>query len=414
MFNFHSWLGIQLSFIFLIVCLSGTLAVFSHEFDWLFNKSARFHGNPEVQFSRNEILKSIKKIYPDSWVTYWANPNEPYLNDIVYLTDGQHTKYLFVNPSTGKIEGESNITVQRFLRDFHYYLFYPVEQIGNYIVLGFGFIFFLIVLSSLIFYKKWYQHFFSLRKLKKIKDIYRYIHRGFGVWCLPLSIILILTGIWYFIERSDFPKISHHLKVDLPKVIPTNSSFENAFVSDKIDLDFCIQLAQNKIPNLQIGNITLPKKNNGAIMITGKSKVPLVRNRANRVYINPNNYEVIKVQKAEEINNITYLNDIADPLHFGNFYGLISKAVWFIFGLGICLSTISGVRIAIKRLKLQKSLPLMIFNWIFFLTLTVVMFGMMTVQYQFEFKNYLWVSLFWLSFFLIIFKVFHFKKPEVK
>ncbi|HEU5145104.1 MAG TPA: PepSY domain-containing protein, partial [Chryseosolibacter sp.] len=53
---------------------------------------------------------------------------------------------------------------------------------------------------------------------------------------------------------------------------------------------------------------------------------------ANRVYINPHTSKVIYVQRADQINTITWLNDIADPLHFGHWGGLVTKTVWFTFG----------------------------------------------------------------------------------
>ncbi len=53
------------------------------------------------------------------------------------------------------------------------------------------------------------------------------------------------------------------------------------------------------------------------------------------MYINPNTYEVVKVQNAKNISTTMWINDIADPLHFGNWGGLTTKIIWFIFGLGI-------------------------------------------------------------------------------
>lgn len=35
-YRFHNWIGVQLSMLFFIVCFSGTLAILSSEYDWLF------------------------------------------------------------------------------------------------------------------------------------------------------------------------------------------------------------------------------------------------------------------------------------------------------------------------------------------------------------------------------------------
>ena len=72
------------------------------------------------------------------------------------------------------------------------------------------------------------------------------------------------------------------------------------------------------------------------------------------MYLDPVTYTPIKIQNAEEINTITWLNDIADPLHFGYFGGLITKIIWFILGLGISSLVLTGIWITLKRKALKR------------------------------------------------------------
>ncbi|MEM1119119.1 MAG: PepSY domain-containing protein, partial [Bacteroidota bacterium] len=128
---------------------------------------------------------------------------------------------------------------------------------------------------------------------------------------------------------------------------------------------------------------------------TGLSKMPLVRNRANRVYLHPTTYEVLKVQKAEETATVTWLNDIADPLHFGYWGGLITKIIWFFGGLAITGLVGTGIWISLKRKvkneKQRQAQRLGKWKWV-----NGVIFGLMAViMYYILIKIYAasWVML---------------------
>ena len=103
-----------------------------------------------------------------------------------------------------------------------------------------------------------------------------------------------------------------------------------------------------------VGDVHPPQSPGEDLYLTGKNDVPLVRQRANRIYINPNTYEVLRVQKADEINTVMWLNDIADPLHFGYWGGLMTKIIWFILGMGISFLILSGIWITLKRKAVKR------------------------------------------------------------
>ena len=123
-YKIHLWIGVKLSILFFIVCFSGTLATLSHEMDWLFFPEIRAAPSKEM-VSKNEIIANLKFIYPEGKITYWMKPDEPYICNIIYLKNNGNRSYVFANPYTGVIQGSANITIQRFFRDLHYFLFIP-------------------------------------------------------------------------------------------------------------------------------------------------------------------------------------------------------------------------------------------------------------------------------------------------
>lgn len=351
LFKIHGWVGIKFSILFFIVCFSGTLAVFSHEMDWLFNPAMR--ASPSETFaSRNLAVTNIRKIFPQGQITYWERAREPYLTDIVFVKDEADLKYVFVNPYTAEVQGSADVTVQRFFRDLHYFLFIP-DELGNYLVLFFGVVLVVSLLTGMLYYRDWYKKLFILKTGHGSQAFYSSLHKLMGAWSIPFMILIGATSIWYLVERSDIPKISPWLDVNVPAVpIPPDTLTWNAM---NLDYDQLQSIAEGAIPGLVVKDLIPPASFDQPVYFTGTTGTPLVRYRANRVYVDPNTNEVIYIQRADQINTITWLNDIADPLHFGYWGGLITKFIWFIFGLALSALALTGPWLYLKRrLKVNK------------------------------------------------------------
>ncbi len=343
-YKIHLWIGVKLSILFFIVCFSGTLAVFSHEMDWLFIPEIRATPTKELA-SRNLIVSNIKKKYPNGTITYWMKADESYLCDIVYVEENEKQTYVFANRYTGEVQGNANITIQRFFRDLHYFLFIPF-QVGNYTVLFFGFVLLVSLVTALFFYKKWWRKLFLLQVGKGTVPFFKSLHRLVGLWSVPFSLLFSITGIWYFVERANVAGVDDMVDPNVPEVVLAESDEQHSY---DVDYDKAIAKAKEEIPTLIVGGISPPDGSDGIIYMRGKSHVPLVRERANRVYLNAKTFEPIYVQRAEDINIVMWINDIADPLHYGNWGGLVTKFIWFVMGLGISSLILSGIWITLKR-----------------------------------------------------------------
>jgi uncharacterized iron-regulated membrane protein len=355
-FKIHSWIGIKLSILFFIVCFSGTLATLSHEMDWLFIPSIRATPQKELA-SRNLIVSNLKKAYPNGNIGYWKKHYEPYLCDIIYVRGAKKkVVYVFANPYTGKIQGSATFTFQRFFRDLHYFLFIPF-QVGNFMVLTFGFLLFISLITALLFFKKWWRKLFILQTRKGVLVFFRSFHRLIGLWSIPFTLLFSITGIWYFIERANIAGIGREVNPRPPKITTFTAKTDSTInLSYTIDYDKIIKISQQEIPTLETESIAIipSATHKNTIDVRGRSDVPLVRQRANRVFINPHTYEVVKVQNAKNISTTMWLNDIADPLHFGYWGGLVTKIIWFIMGLGISSLILSGIWITLKRKAINK------------------------------------------------------------
>ncbi|WP_209402532.1 PepSY domain-containing protein [Pseudozobellia sp. WGM2] len=396
-FNIHSWIGVKLSILFFIVCFSGTVATLSHELDWLFIKEIRAEPQTDL-IDRNTIIENFRKSYPHANMTYWMRTDEPYLCDIIYKKENGQQRYVFANPYTGEIQGEAALTIQRFFRDLHYFLFIPFYQIGYLMVLAFAFLLLTSLISALYFYKKWWKKFFTFKKSKNTLVVFRSLHRLVGLWSIPFALLFSITGIWYFIERTNIADVGVKVNPNQP-VNKLNAQSEISKTNAELDYNQAVALAEREIPELIVGSITPPNSPDGNIYLRGTSNAPLVRQRANRVYINPVTYEVTGVQKAQNISTLMWFNDIADPLHFGYWGGLLTKVIWFFAGAGICALVLTGIWITLKRKKIKEKKnnnPVMgkwrYFNWIISAAILFFMYGNIIKRYAAEAKVVIIIS----------------------
>ncbi|MEL7161318.1 MAG: PepSY-associated TM helix domain-containing protein, partial [Bacteroidota bacterium] len=223
------------------------------------------------------------------------------------------------------------------------------------------------------------------------------------LWTIPFLLLFSITGIWYFLERSNTGGISRTANTRAPKLKqPLSDTIDLRELAWSIDLDRAVDSARAQIPGLIVKDFLLPNRHDRPLYLNGKSQVPLVRNRANRVYVHPLTYEVLKVQRAEEVGNITWFNDIADPLHFGNFGGLPTKILWFLAGLGISGLVLTGIWISLKRKvkseaakRAQRLGGWKYYNWAVVALMLSFMYYHLIVRYQASWQLLLLISVGW-------------------
>ncbi|QTE24381.1 PepSY-associated TM helix domain-containing protein [Polaribacter cellanae] len=407
-FSIHSWIGVQLCMLFFIVCFSGTIAVFSHELDWLFNPEMRAVPQEKLA-SKNDILQQIKTQYPEGNITFWMKSHEDYLCDIIYLEQkGGKRLFLFANQYTGKLQGAAATTIQRFFRDLHYYLFIPF-QIGHFLVLSFAFLLLGSLISGWKFMRKKKKHFLNLGKKNNTLAYHKNLHKTFGLWSIPFVLLFSITGIWYFSERVDLFSISNFIGDKKIEVIPSKTHTTKNF-SYSLDYDSVLNIAKKEIPNFTFGSFVISNDNTKPIIeVRGKSDMPMVRYRANRVVIDTETDTLLYVQKATETNTLKTINNMIDPIHFGHFGGLFTKAIWFVFGLMITYLTASGIWIYLKRISKNKkgAYTFRYVNWFLFAVMQFFMYQRLIYIQGVSLLSHIIILVFWSVFLYLIYSVFY-------
>lgn len=353
LFQLHGWLGVNLGLLLFVICFSGAFAALSHELDWLANPAIRVTPQAE-RVSWATIYDNVRRAYPQAYVSSIHSPLGPrFASEAMIATPERQTRRVYINPYTGAIQGDTSyFNVQRFFRSFHMMLF--IERTGwllhgLYIVSFFGFALLFSVISGFLFYKNWLRNLFALRRGKGQRVFWTDLHRLLGVWSLLFSLIISITGIWYFVEMIQFD-IGHSWYIP-PPTLSAEKLGQHGPTPRPLGVDEYARLAQQALPDLEIKTLSFPAKPDEPVYVDGQTKAWLVRDRASKVYLDPYDGEVIKLQRGEDLAPHYRWVDTADPLHFGDFGGLATKLLWAFLALLLPVSILSGAYISLRRAR---------------------------------------------------------------
>lgn len=344
-FLVHSWLGVVAGLLLFVVCWSGTVATFSDEIDWLLNPAMRIEADAPRK-SWEQLHDAVERAFPKDRVeSLHLGPHAGFAVEAIVVTpEGQRLR-VYVHPSSAKIQGDTTFfNVQRFFRSFHMGLFlkYPI---GTYIVGFFGVVLALSTLAPLLFYKRWWKRFFELRRGHNTRALWSALHKLGGLWSVWFGLLIALTGIWYLVEQMSIDI------ADAQFVYPPMPQWQTQPGSQPLPLDVLVERAQQLRPELKISSISFARgENSQGVMFCGQAGHVLVRDCADRLYLDLNDGTVIKDRSVSDLSLLLRWVDTVDPLHFGDFAGLITQTIWFIFGLVLSALCLTGAYLHAGRL----------------------------------------------------------------
>lgn len=346
LFNIHGWLGLNLGLLLFVICFSGTFATLSSEVDWLLNADMRVDGK-DAPIQWEAMHQSLKEKYPQGrnlgiYKNSYAGHGDHFAaTAYVSLPNGQ-TRKVYLNPYTGLIQSDTSFfNVQRFFRSYHRRFFDGNR--GILIITLSSFFLLFSALTGFLFYKGWLKNLFKLRLKRGIKTLFSDAHKLTGIWSLFFTLLIALTGVFYFAELMVQAADNYEVLVpEEPAKIKRAELVQFGPNPELLPLDKYVANARRAFPELQVSTVRIPHQPNDYVYIDGQAGNPITRNRANKIYLHPFTGEVVHIQRSSELNTAEFITDIADPLHFGYFGGLTTKIIWFLFGLAISFAILTG------------------------------------------------------------------------
>jgi uncharacterized iron-regulated membrane protein len=327
------------------IMLTGTLAVVSNEIDWLLQPSLRVAPasvQGPVAWAR---IAENAAVYPG--VAKVSSMEAPIASafavKVTVANAAGDLFYLHAHPASGAIQGEGPwVGAQRVLRNMHRHLNLPTK-IGVPIVAFLGFLLLISLVTSLVVYKKWWRGFTKPLRGRDARTWWGDLHRLSGVWSLWFVALISITSIWYFAES---------LGLDAPP--PPRVKLEGPVKPGAQGLEPAFAAAQAAHPGLEVRRVLLPGEESPVLQLHGDHRAVLVRPRANAVWVDPATAEVLLTTDGRDLNVHQRISEMADPLHFGDFGGYWTKAIWFLFGLLLTGLSLSGAAIYSLRIARER------------------------------------------------------------
>ncbi len=346
----HQWVGLKLSLFMTFVLFTGTLAVMSHEIDWLLQPSLRVApSSVEGPVAWAQIARNAAEYPGDARATAIEAPTASAFaaKVTVEYPDGS-LGFLHAHPTTGEIQGTGPwVGAQRVLRNMHRHLNLPT-WIGVPIVSSLAFLLLVSLVTSFVVYKKWWRGFTKPLRTRDARTWWGDFHRLAGVWSLWFVALIALTSVWYFVESLGGEAPPH------PRV---ERASEASAGPARADLSDAFDAAIAAYPGLEVEWVALPGAGNPLLELHGDYEAVLVRPRSNAVWVDTRTGEVLLITDGRDLNVHQRISEMADPLHFGYFGGYWTKVPWFLFGLAMTGLSVSGAAIYSLRIARERERP---------------------------------------------------------
>lgn len=343
----HQWVGLKLAIFMSFIFLTGTIAVFSNEIDWLLRPAMRVDpATVSDQTAWPRIAAAVARYEPGSRITRIEGPpDRGFAAAAVVERPSGALAFVYAHPASGVVQGEGHwVGAKRIFRNMHRHLFLPVKW-GVPIVSSVALLLLVSLATSFVVYKKWWRGFLRPVRMTDARTAFGDFHRLAGLWSLWFVALMIVTGVWYMAESLGLQAPPG------PRAKIAAARMPAVEVADRLGPS--LAAARAAYPDLRIEAVIFPTAKSGAFVFHGQDRAILVRPRVNTVWTDAYSGKARLVTDGRDLTVHQRISEAADPLHFGTWGGLPTKIVWFVFGALLTSLSVSGV--AIYGLRLLKA-----------------------------------------------------------
>jgi uncharacterized iron-regulated membrane protein len=209
LFQVHLWSGIGLGVYVLVVCLSGSAAVFNNELYVVFLPSPKTVEITGAPLSRAELKAAAQLAHPHSTITRvntWQDPREA---AVVSLGAATYADQRFVNPYTGQDLGSARpfgLRMVSFISQLHMNLLMGYS--GRLINGVGGFLVAILSITGMVIWwpgvRRW-RSSLTVRRAANLKRFNWDLHNTIGFWTFAIVFMWAITGA-YLVLPKPFDK----------------------------------------------------------------------------------------------------------------------------------------------------------------------------------------------------------------
>ncbi|MCP4595280.1 PepSY domain-containing protein [Neptuniibacter sp.] len=358
----HSFVGLKLTLLLAIVLLTGALAVFQQELDWLIYPEMR----AEIQEDRlnaGELLDRLQAAYPNNGMFFFrTSENYPHLNAYArFIDDNGGWRHAWIDPYSGEVKGDTVLlSIGQFIGFLHATLFLPA--VGNSVVNALGLFVLISLVTGMLTFPKFWRYFFRKPRTGNLRVFLGDLHKLIGLWSLWIVLVIGITGSWWFYQDPFVKYFGAPSNVEAYERKPLLSyddldSIGESGTPQMLPVKEIVNRVQSAYPSMQINIINPPEHNADPYEIVGNSgEVLLSEWRGDRIMVHPYSGEIVAAFLADDL-FMTQRTDLAmAPVHYGTWaergaWDLVVKAFYFLGGLAMTFLAVSGLLISYKRSK---------------------------------------------------------------
>ncbi|BAC88253.1 PepSY-associated TM helix domain-containing protein [Gloeobacter violaceus] len=348
-FALHQWTGVVLGLLLVVICVSGSVLVFSEEINRTLHPQwtrSRLQGEP---ISPAAAIGKLRTAYADSRLLSLRVPPEPDGTYMGVLLSGERLQVSFVDPRGGALIG-GRIDVLSvpvgFLLLLHTSLL--AGAAGGIVVGIAGVLLTVLGLSGLVLWPGWrrWQSGLRVRWRSPSRLLHYDLHKVSGVFSAALLVLIALTGSalvfhdpvegWVYQAFGQKPP-EHPVSTVRPGIRP-------------LDIERVLDRARAVVPQATVTNIALPTRSNGVVYVTLRWP-PSAGAGLGTVALDQYSASVLRVDNPRRFTPPEQVMQWLYPLHVGNFAGLPLRVLYALVGLAPALLFWTGLVLWLDRLK---------------------------------------------------------------
>lgn len=355
LYDLHSWIGLVSGVFLFAVVFSGTLALFDHEFGpWLRDEVT---GTPPMHpRALDGAIADLLPVAEQTGGTLFIRlptPFEPYIAAAVEKGDTL-TVERYYDPSTGVDLPPPTEAATDVMMLLHTDLLLPWPY-GRYFVGILGVFMLVLVFSGIFLHRKMVRELFTLRLHRSVRLMWTDTHKSVALWGLPFHLVLSLTGaILGLVAVTLLLGAGVSYKGDLAAAatafgIDIGAPEDMARVTTALPSERLLEIAMGQIEGMSPEHMAFkwPSGAHPQVRIAGNVDGALVFHPG--VYIDAVTGEVAKLGDWRRETAMKRVYAMITPLHYGSFGGVAVKLIYAILGSGMCLLTLSGLKIWLAR-----------------------------------------------------------------
>ncbi len=366
-FRWHLWLGLISGLFMFLVGMTGAVAVFIEEIDWLVTPGLRVAAPAGAgRADAAAVVAAVRTAYPDGRITSLRLSERPRFAHTVSVQRPRPHRgaEVFVDPVTAEITGTRTVSggytssVRNFIRQSHVRLLMGLW--GRVFVGVLGVVLVLSCITGLWVYRGWIKKMFQWHLTGKWRQrpAWAELHKFIGVWSLLFNVVIGATGAVLGLENLH-GQINRHWLQPSPAEAKAAAAAKPAAPrpefarGEPLGVEALLARAAKEFPDLAVRSIDFPARPNTPVSLRGDVPSVLMMQshvrRASSLALDPVSGAVIAKRDGRDATGWQRLYFTFDPLHFGYFGGMITKVIWFVLGLTPGVLSLTGTIMWWKR-----------------------------------------------------------------